>query len=587
MGLSTQSIRAKSGLTFALLGLVALVWAGASQLVSRAEGGALERMDRATRILRNHGDADMDHDAIRGDVMSILAAQTDPTLDSREAAKGLRERIMEFRELMGKTQRFEDSAKVRDAARALTGDVDAYLASAETIAELGAARQPVPPVTMRHFTEKFETLEVGMGRVSDLIEQHSTATKASAVTAQSRASTVTLICLGLVCAAILMAMRGLNRWLLSPIIAISSHLEALGRGERHAAAPHADRTDEIGELARSAEELRSQLAAAETQRRQQAQAIVESVGAALARLAKGDLATRIEQDLDGVFAPLRDNFNAAAAGLGRAIAVVREASDGMHSTSSEISVAVDDLSTRNEQQAASLQEIANAITDVTGQVAGAADAVGSAQSAVQNVNDEVAQGGAVIQSAVAAMDRIESSSREIGTIIAVIDGISFQTNLLALNAGVEAARAGEAGKGFAVVANEVRALAQRSTEAANDIKQLILNSSTEVESGVRLVREAGTSLEAITARMADIAKVMDSVSTGAHEQARALRDIDDCAKSLERITHSNAALAEQVSAATRAMVASTERVGAELVRFEQVGEAAPALPRSGKLSLAA
>jgi methyl-accepting chemotaxis protein len=587
VALASQSIRFKSTLTFALLAFVALAWAGASEWMTRAEGDALASMDRAAQMLRNHGDADMNHDAIRSDVLSILAAQADPAIDARKGAADLREHVAEFREQLSTTQNFRDSATIRQAAQALQGDITAYVDAGENIARLGAARQPVPAAQMARFNEKFETLEVGMGRVSDLIEQHSSATKAAAEATQGKASLVTLACLGLVCVAIFITLRGLNRWLLAPIIAIGDHLQALGRGQRAASAPHADRSDEIGELARSAEELRRQLAAAEALREQQEQAIVESVGAALARLAKGDLSARIEHDLDGVFAPLRNNFNDAAAGLSGAMRVVREASDGMLSTSNEISVAVDDLSSRNEQQAASLQEIANAITDVTGQVAGAADAVGSAQSAVRNVNDEVAQGGAVIQSAVAAMDRIEHSSREIGTIIAVIDGISFQTNLLALNAGVEAARAGEAGKGFAVVANEVRALAQRSAEAANDIKQLIFNSSSEVESGVRLVREAGASLDTITAQMADIAAVMHSVSSGANEQAQALRDIDECAKSLERITQSNAALAEQVSAATRAMVASTERVGDELARFEQAGGAARGQPRSATVSLAA
>ena len=188
------------------------------------------------------------------------------------------------------------------------------------------------------------------------------------------------------------------------------------------------------------------------------------------------------------------------------------------------------------------------------------------------IGRDVTTGGEVIQSAVAAMDRIETSSREIGNIIATIDGIAFQTNLLALNAGVEAARAGEAGKGFAVVASEVRALAQRSAEAANEIKHLIGVSSGEVATGVRLVREAGEALAAVTGRMTGIAETMEQMSEGSHEQSRMIGDINEGTRSLEQITQSNAALAEEVSAATRSVVQTTQSVVSRLQSLRIAGK---------------
>jgi hypothetical protein len=162
--------------------------------------------------------------------------------------------------------------------------------------------------------------------------------------------------------------------------------------------------------------------------------------------------------------------------------------------------------------------------------------VKGAQSVVQDVNSAVTQGGDVIQRAVDAMDKIETSSRAIDSIITVIDGIAFQTNLLALNAGVEAVRAGDAGKGFNVVASEVRALAQRSAEAANEIKKLISSSSSHVETGVHLVREAGDSLHAILNKVAEISAVMDNLTASATEQAGTLRTIDTSAHDIQGIT---------------------------------------------------
>jgi len=176
-----------------------------------------------------------------------------------------------------------------------------------------------------------------------------------------------------------------------------------------------------------------------------------------------------------------------------------------------------------------------------------------ANLAISEAQAEADAGGVTVRKAMQAMDAIEKSSQEINQIVNVIDGIAFQTNLLALNAGVEAARAGDAGKGFAVVANEVRALAQRSAEAAKDIKGLIKTSSAQVEQGVSLVTEAGTMLTSIVDRIGSINALLNNVAQAADMQAQSVTQINESMQKMDQMTHQNAAMAEQCTAATASL----------------------------------
>lgn len=550
--------RCRIGFTV-LLGSAA-IWAGAGIFAAQRVDGALGEVNAATNLLRNHMEADMDHDAIRSGVMALLAARTLPALDARQEAQDTRATMAEFRTLIDQTKAFEGAPAVHAAAVAVNGDVDTYLKTAEAIVrELQTGRE-VSAEEVQQFRRTFETLEKGMAAISDRVEEHVEETRHVAEIAGLASMMVSLACLALIGATLYGVWRQLRRGAIEPVIAIGACVERMARDDLSGLVPHAEAGDEIGQLARAAAQLRDRLMRAEAAREEQERVIVESLGEALARMAAGDMTVRIVRELGGGFARLREDFNRAVGDLSQTLQTVSEASGETLSISREISGSVGDLSERNERQSASVQGIAASISRVTGGVARAAQSAAAAQSAVGEVNGEVTQGGEVIRAAVEAMDRIETSSREIGTIIAVIDGISFQTNLLALNAGVEAARAGEAGKGFAVVATEVRALAQRSADAANEIKDLIGISTGEVETGVRLVREAGDSLQAIMDRMGEIAGIMETLSAGASEQSAALTEIDRGTKSLEQITQSNAALAEEVSAATRQVLSATEQV---------------------------
>lgn len=281
-------------------------------------------------------------------------------------------------------------------------------------------------------------------------------------------------------------------------------------------------------------------------------AVIDRFGSALSSLAAGDFTTTLD-DLPETFAQIERDFNNMRERISETLGQVAITADSINTGSVEISQASDDLSTRTEQQAASLEQTAAAMDQLTSGVREAAEGAAHVKNSVVEAHSDAAQGGAVVKEAVKAMDDIHRSAQEITQITNVIDGIAFQTNLLALNAGVEAARAGDAGKGFAVVANEVRALAQRSAEAAKHIKDLISASSQQVARGVALVGQSGDTLDRIVDRIADISKLSANISQLASTQANSLLQINVAVGEMDKMTQQNAAMVEQSTAAARSL----------------------------------
>jgi methyl-accepting chemotaxis protein len=299
---------------------------------------------------------------------------------------------------------------------------------------------------------------------------------------------------------------------------------------------------------------------------------VDAIGAGLTKLAAKDLTFRLSSALPKAYRKLQQDFNGAIEQVEEAMRTVGLATDAVHSGAREIATASDDLSRRTEQQAANLEETAAALSEISATVKTSAEGANRARQVVSAADEDAKKSTIVVRQAVEAMDEIAQSSRQIGQIIGVIDEIAFQTNLLALNAGVEAARAGDAGRGFAVVASEVRALAQRSAEAAKEIKDLISSSAGQVERGVRLVAETGESLGRITRQVAEINAVVCEIADGAKAQATALAEVSVAIANVDQTTQQNAAMAEQATAASRAVSQQTERLS-ELVDQFEVGNA--------------
>lgn len=295
--------------------------------------------------------------------------------------------------------------------------------------------------------------------------------------------------------------------------------------------------------------------------------LVDTLAEALARLSEGDLTVEIARPRQPRFAKIASDFNIAIGGIRSAISQVRDASSGINSEADQISHSADELARRTEQQAAGLAETAAALDQITATVARSARGARQADEAVRSVRAVADRSGAVVGRAMDAMGAIEESSDRIARILGVIDQIAFQTNLLAINAGVEAARAGDAGKGFAVVAQEVRALAQRSSDAAKEINALIRESSTHVQQGVGLVGDAGAALTQIADKVAEVNGLVSEISASAEAQSTALNQVNTAMNQMDQGTQHNAAMVEETSAAIHALRSETAALDQLISRF--------------------
>jgi methyl-accepting chemotaxis protein len=341
--------------------------------------------------------------------------------------------------------------------------------------------------------------------------------------------------------------------LFAPFRPLSKLMEEARAGRYSDSVPYTDRNDEFGELARVIELFNKSVAERRAQRAAAIEQVVSTIGEALASLSRRDLSYRLDQEVPPEYRVLKENFNHAAEQLEAAMRDIHRRAGEFASSSGEIHSASQQMAQRTEREAAALEQTSAAVSELGNAVRRSAEGAREANSAAATAKSDAHEGSETAREAVTAIRAIAQSSGEITQIIGVINEIAFQTNLLALNAGVEAARAGDAGRGFAVVASEVRSLAQRSGEAAKQIRQIITRSEEQVDDGVRLVEASGAAFGKIVSEIGGIYDLVATISATQDQQASALKEIDTAIQELDQTTQQNAAMAEQSCAAADGM----------------------------------
>ncbi len=418
--------------------------------------------------------------------------------------------------------------------------------------------------------------------------------------------TVLLATAGLVLAFVIIGVIVIRRRVVRPLFGMAEYMSRLANGTYNEEVPYAQRKDEIGEMAHAVcifrssaierlaarqrgdekraanEEDRQRIEALAKEADMKRQRVVEALATGLDHIASGDLAFRLTEPLSPEYEKLRSDFNAAITALAGTLKDISIATESVHNGAHEITTAADDLSRRTEQQAAALEETSAALNGIVDAVRKTSDMSEMARSAVTAAKVEADGSGAIVRDTIAAMDTIEQSSRQIGEIITMIDEIAFQTNLLALNAGVEAARAGDAGRGFAIVAQEVRGLAQRSTEAAKAIKALISTSSSQIESGVELVRHTGDAFTSIGDHVARVTQLVEAIANSAKDQAVSLREVNVAVGQMDQSTQQNAAMVDETTSASHSLTDKANDLGRLVGKFRLDGvRAALGVARAG------
>lgn len=493
-----------------LVSMLALGISGRNGLDGAKTG--LQDVLLTSRVLRNHLEGDMMHDALRADVLASILAQTESQW--QEAAQELEDHIGHFRNSLQANKALQQDAATRAALDEVGPALEQYIASAQNIVEKAHADKQQAEQMLPRFLESFDELEGRMSSVSDRIEQGA---QDAEKTAQRRIDSS-------------LAIQGIMI-LIAAIIAAACAMLV----------------------------IRSILAG------------IHRLVEALQPMSEGKLGREIRVTSNDEFGKLLQSMRAMDRKLHSIVGRVRATSETIGTAARELSQGNDDLNERTQEQAAALQETSASMEEMATSVKQNADNARLANHLAAGARDQAVEGGTVVEQAINAMQEINASSRRIADIIGVIDEIAFQTNLLALNAAVEAARAGEQGRGFAVVASEVRSLAQRSASAAKEIKTLIGDSVEKVKTGSGLVDDSGKTISGIMDSIKKVTDIVAEIAASCEEQASGVEQVNRAIAQLDQVTQQNAALVEQAAAASKSMEQQTALLTSDVGFFNCKG----------------
>ncbi|MCY1668451.1 methyl-accepting chemotaxis protein [Rhizobium sp. SL86] len=623
MNIRNLSILKKISLVVVLMGAAAAAIAAVGTNGLFSLGSALKDTGAREEVAREAMDLRIDIIAISRMTYQLALAPekaADFAAETEKRAKEMLDRLPKI----ASTADAEEQKQLADIKTSLNGYFETIRAMVKT-AGTEAGKDP------KVMAEALNKALDGQKAVTAAVKVYSTYSAKTLSHSRDYAiseSQFTVYILGITAAVCIIAGMALSlliarREIANPIRRMTLVMTAMAKGNSEMAMTDTDRSDEIGEMARALEVFRAneihmrEMEAQEAALNRQSKDLQVSISGIVAAAAAGDFSQRItksyedqdlarfasgvnelvenvdrginevrrviaalaEQDLtqdmrgqfQGAFAELQKNVNATMATLRATMEDVRAAAGTISDNSGELSSAANQLSRRTEQQAAALEETAAALEEITTTVRMSTDRANEATKLVGDTKVSAGRSGGIVKDAIDAMERIEQSSQKISQIISVIDEIAFQTNLLALNAGVEAARAGEAGRGFAVVAQEVRELAQRSANAAKEIKALINASADEVKGGVSLVLSTGEALKEIESFVNRVNDQVVMIARAASEQSAALGEINTSVNHMDQMTQQNAAMVEETTAASQVLASESRQLSETLSKFRLSG----------------
>ena len=500
-------------ITLALSGILLLLIIGVLSIYSKRKVDVVLGANAVlTTALRNHSEADMMHDALRGDVYeAVLAGGRGDAAQIKEVQKEFSEHAANFKARIDANNKLDLPPEVRADLKSLQAPLETYIRSAEEIVAI-ASEPDKASSKLKDFQGAFEALEKPMSNTSDKIEELVKLRKQE-VDAATRFSELVVLAVTLVGVAVMLILS---------ILVLRSV------------------TGSIRGVQRAVDDLRA---------------------------GSGDLTYRLPP-MKGEFDPLSQSLNQFIGGLHDIVSRVRDSASTIGESSRQVAQGNQTLSARTEEQAASLEQTASSMEELTSTVKRNADSAQRANDLAQSASRVAARGGETVRGVVTTMQGISESSRKIADIISVIDSIAFQTNILALNAAVEAARAGEQGRGFAVVATEVRALAQRSAQAAKEIKGLIQASVDQVDSGTKFVGDAGKTMDDIVASVQEVTGIISDISVASREQLAGIEQVNSAVLQMDTTTQQSAAMVEQSAAAAEQMANQAQDLVGAVARFK-------------------
>jgi methyl-accepting chemotaxis protein len=481
--------------------------------------------------------------------------------------------------------------------------LEAILASVRSIVAHGLKNEDKEATAeMAIVDQLIRTLAADLTKFNNA-ELDTTTAKAAAASATAQSTVMITVGSGVAGLAICL---GIGLWLAmakiaKPLTRLGERMSTLAQGKLDTEIEGTERKDEIGQMARTVlvfrdsglEKVRLEKVAAEQRQQAEEQRLegeeerrrntqtqaaaaeeqacaVKALAEGLGKMSEGDLTIQLDEGFTASFQQIKNDFNSTIGKLKDTIESILSSTRDVANASAEISTSTTDLSQRTEEQAASLEETSASMEEISATVRKNAENAQQANVSAGKARDVADRGGKVVAKAVDAMAEIESSAGKMSDIIGVIDEIARQTNLLALNAAVEAARAGDAGRGFAVVASEVRTLAQRSSQAAKDIKGLITNSSGQVQEGVKLVNQAGAALVEIVESIKEVAGVVSEIASASIEQATGIDQVNKALNQMDEVTQQNSALVEENAATAKTLENQAQAMG-ERISFFRIG----------------